>query len=196
MCCILKLLDVPHVSIFGRNVEITAYNNIIGGCTDGIEVLSKSTEPRQLVLVVIMIKFTTIGDITRADLNSATGSSDDACFFILLNSWSKVLHDVLKTDLGNDGNAIPLALPEMRTLIAECCDCFCREEILLQLRLLHAQHIWLHFMQPRFYARQSSLERVDIPRRDEHAMTVVPATSSSELGAISSLKQPFLQRLF
>jgi hypothetical protein len=54
----------------------------------------------------------------------------------------------------------------------------------------------LHFLQPRFNAWQSSLERVDIPRSDEHAMTVVPATSSSELGAISSLKQPFSQQSF
>jgi hypothetical protein len=89
-----------------------------------------------------------------------------------------------------------LTLTKMRALIAKRRNGFCWEEILLQLCLLHAQHIWLHLLQPRFNAWQSSLERVDIPRSDEHAMTVVPATSSSELGVISSLKQPFSQRSF
>ena len=76
--------------------------------------------------------------------------------------------DVVDADAGQDGDAVPLALPVVHRLVAECREGEVRERVVGELRLLEAQHVGVGVGQPLLDPLLAGLQRVDVPGGDPH----------------------------
>src|SRR5262249_24911576 len=91
-----------------------------------------------------------------------------------------------------DRHAVPLPLAVVHRLVAVPLEREVRERLVGELRLLQAEHVDVGITEELLDARQSRLQRVDVPRRDSH---VQEPWSSRYFGlATSSLPRTVARR--
>lgn len=165
----LRVVGIPHVAIIGTDVEIAAHQHRLGGITCCIEVGPETTKPVELVPVVIVIHFATVGYVHRGHPQPATGSRQDSCLLIGLRTITEVGERVRDTNLGQDGYPVPSSLAVVHALVAQRRVVVMGELLVRHLRFLHQQDIGAGIGQPLVNPLHTGIEAVDVPGDHTHA---------------------------
>src|SRR5205807_7986365 len=103
-------------------------------------------EPSQLVCVVRVSRFATVGDVHRPHTHSTACRPDRARLDAALpfDTLSQARGDVVHTCPGQQRNPVPCTLAERGDLVAEAGQLQARESLGRDLRLLQADDVWSH----------------------------------------------------
>ena len=140
----LESSRIPHVDVERCDVEVARDNYVVGRGCNGVYVLAQLLHPAKFVLIVLVIKFAAVGHVHAHHFGAAACCADDARVGVGV-AHSKVLHHVGKPNFGQDGNAVPLPLAEVRTFVTHLGKHFGGKHFLLHFGFLHAQHVGLGF---------------------------------------------------
>ena len=93
-----ELLRVVDVQIGWRDVEVARHDHLLGRLAEGCDVAAQLSEPAQLVLIVIVVKRSTVGDIDTTHSYAIAVGRDDARVWVGVALASEVGDDIAEAD--------------------------------------------------------------------------------------------------
>ena len=132
----------------------------------------ETLQPPQLVVVVVVADLTSVGNVDAVDPDRAAGGGDETGVGVGLDTDGETVDHVVDTQAGQDGHAVPLTLPVVGHLVTEIGKNLDRHRIIGQLGLLQAHDVGPDLSQPLLDPRHAGVQRIDIPRGNEHRLNL------------------------
>lgn len=162
-------LRVVDVEVGRSDIEITGNERAGAGRICSVELGPEPFEPHQLVEVVRVAEFSTVGDVNRPDTNVATGGGEKARF---VERWClrpvKPWRNTVEPDPTRNCDTVPVVNPVMGDVIARCGKRLEWEVGVPTLCLLQQQDINVVGDSPCEGLVDPGSDRIDVPGCDPH----------------------------
>lgn len=146
-----------------------------------LHITGEGVEPAQLCLVVVRIgDLAPVGHVQAPYAHPAAGSAQGARLDGLVRvgilietglTWEGC-GNILDSDAGDDGHAVPLVEAEVGDLIAQFLKSGKGKLVIAALRFLYRKHVNIVARKKCFDAFDASSDRIDVPVHNAHALQI------------------------